>query len=111
MLHRSALPSCASATSYPPPPPQDAAQRDKLVSELKRELKRLQRLRESVRSWLTSNDVFNPAPLEGARRAVEVCMETFRGLERELKTKPFGHAGLARDDSDPRIGAPPTTHV
>jgi CCR4-NOT transcription complex subunit 3 len=69
---------------------------------LKRDLKKLQRLRETVRGWLASGEVKgDDTALQDARKAIERHMESFKILEREMKTKAFSTAGLSREETDP----------
>lgn len=83
----------------------DASQRDKIICELKRDLKKLQRLRETVRGWAAGGDVKDHTPLQDARRNVEREMERFKLLEKEIKTKAFSSEGLKRDMNDPLTAA------
>lgn len=46
-------------------------QKEKHESDLKREIKKLQRLREQIKTWIGQNDVKNKAPLLEARQNVE----------------------------------------
>ena len=71
-----------------------AAQRDKFQSELKREIKKLQRFRDEVMKWMSSSDIKDKAPLAETRRRIEIEMERFKAFEREAKTKPFSVMGL-----------------
>lgn len=53
---------------------QNASQKDKLESALKKEIKKLQRSRDMIKSWATLNDVKDKKPLMEKRRAIEtVC--------------------------------------
>ena len=66
---------------------------------LKKELKKLQRVRDQVRGWIASPDNVckeKTDELERARRDIEVEMERFREFERESKTKAFSKAGLKK---------------
>lgn len=47
------------------------AQREKLETELKKELKKLQRLREQVRTWIQSNEKIDKTILGEYRRKIE----------------------------------------
>ena len=49
----------------------NASQRDKLVDNLKKECKKLQRLRDSIKSWATSNEVKDKGPLQEKRELIE----------------------------------------
>lgn len=46
-------------------------QKDKLENDLKKEIKRLQRFREQIKTWLGSNEVKDKAILEDAKSAIE----------------------------------------
>ncbi len=47
------------------------AQKEKLEDNLKREIKKLQRLRDQIKTWAASNDVKDKAPLLEHRRLIE----------------------------------------
>jgi CCR4-NOT transcription complex subunit 3 len=69
-------------------------QRDKTQNDLKREIKKLQRLREEIMKFVSNNDVKDKQPLLEFRRKIELEMERFKTFEREQKTKPFSFQGL-----------------
>ena len=53
-------------------------QKDKHEADLKRDIKKLQRLREQVKAWISGNEVKNKAPLQDARKRIEtVRVEPF----------------------------------
>ena len=55
------------------------AQKEKLEDQLKREIKKLQRLRDQIKTWAASNDIKDKAPLLEQRRLIEtVCIPTER---------------------------------
>ncbi|CAI7613962.1 unnamed protein product [Penicillium bialowiezense] len=70
-------------------------QRDKLEDHLKREIKKLQRFRDQIKSWAAGNEVKDKAPLIEQRKAIEVCMEQFKAVEKEMKTKAYSKEGLS----------------
>ena len=72
--------------------------------DLKKEIKKLQRFRDQVKTWAGSNDVKDKSPLLEARRRIEEKMESFKVVEKETKTKAFSKEGLmaARDRKDPK---------
>jgi hypothetical protein len=47
------------------------AQKEKLEDNLKREIKKLQRLRDQIKTWAASNDIKDKAPLLEQRRLIE----------------------------------------
>lgn len=49
----------------------NAAQRDKLEDNLKREIKKLQRFRDQIKSWAAGNEVKDKGPLLEQRRNIE----------------------------------------
>jgi CCR4-NOT transcriptional regulation complex NOT5 subunit len=49
-------------------------QKEKYETELKKEIKKLQRLREQIKTWQNSNDIKDKKPLQEARKNIEqVC--------------------------------------
>ncbi|KAJ5162120.1 CCR4-NOT transcription complex subunit 3 [Penicillium capsulatum] len=70
-------------------------QRDKLEDNLKREIKKLQRFRDQIKSWAAGNEVKDKAPLIEQRKAIETCMEQFKAVEKEMKTKAYSKEGLS----------------
>ena len=72
--------------------------------DLKKEIKKLQRFRDQVKTWAGSNDIKDKSPLLEARRRIEEKMESFKVVEKETKTKAFSKEGLmaARDRKDPK---------
>ncbi|KAI0990469.1 hypothetical protein GJ496_005476 [Pomphorhynchus laevis] len=69
-------------------------QKEKHEQELKKEIKKLQRLRDQIKTWLTSNDIKDKSALIEARRKIENLMERFKIVERETKTKAYSKEGL-----------------
>ena len=69
-------------------------QKEKYEGELKKEIKKLQRMRDQIKAWATSNDVKDKKPLQEARKKIEAQMEKFKVIERETKAKPFSKEGL-----------------
>ena len=49
----------------------NASQRDKLVDQIKKECKKLQRLRDQIKAWGTGNEVKDKAPLLERRELIE----------------------------------------
>mmetsp|Transcript_65003 Transcript_65003/g.153629 ORF Transcript_65003/g.153629 Transcript_65003/m.153629 type:complete len:588 (+) Transcript_65003:41-1804(+) len=78
------------------------AQKEKFEGELKREIKKLQRLRESIKSWIANDQVKDKQPLIDARKAIENDMERFKYCEKETKTKAYSKEGLAQQ---PKLGS------
>ncbi|KAK3937398.1 Not1 N-terminal domain, CCR4-Not complex component-domain-containing protein [Diplogelasinospora grovesii] len=71
------------------------AQKDKLEDQLKREIKKLQRLRDQIKTWAASNDIKDKAPLLEQRRLIETQMEKFKAVEKAMKTKAYSKEGLS----------------
>lgn len=65
------------------------------MTDLKKEIKKLQRFREDTMKWFTNPEVKDKSALIEARRSIEIEMERFKAFERESKTKPFSMMGLA----------------
>ncbi|GMG55895.1 unnamed protein product [Ambrosiozyma monospora] len=72
-----------------------AAQKDKLESDLKKEIKKLQRFREQVKNWQATNDIKDKDRLLDYRRQVEIAMEKYKVIEKESKTKAYSDQSLA----------------
>lgn len=71
------------------------AQKEKLEDNLKREIKKLQRLRDQIKTWAASNDIKDKGPLIEQRRLIETRMEKFKAVEKTMKTKAFSKEGLS----------------
>lgn len=82
----------------------DSAQATKLTDTLKRDLKKLQKLRDSVRGWLAEGSCpGKEQQLIAGREEVESCMMLFKDIEKSVKIKPFSRAALDKDDVDPLL--------
>lgn len=70
-------------------------QKDKLELDLKKEIKRLQRLRDSLKQWLADASIkLDKGPLQESRSRIEHAMDQFKELERLSKIKQFLNEGL-----------------
>jgi CCR4-NOT transcription complex subunit 3 len=69
-------------------------QKEKHENDMKKEIKKLQRLREQIKSWVSSNEIKNKSPLVDARKRIEAEMEKFKNYEKESKTKAYSKEGL-----------------
>lgn len=74
------------------------SQKEKYEVELKKEIKKLQRLRDQIKSWISGSEVKDKDGLLEYRRLIETKMEAFKIVEKETKTKTFSKEGLARQD-------------
>ncbi|KDE09269.1 hypothetical protein MVLG_00587 [Microbotryum lychnidis-dioicae p1A1 Lamole] len=70
-------------------------QKEKLEVDLKSQIKKLQRLRDQIKTWMTSNDIKDKQPLIDNRKLIETQMERFKACEKEMKTKAFSKEGLS----------------
>ncbi|CAG9575205.1 conserved hypothetical protein [Leishmania major strain Friedlin] len=73
----------------------NASAKERLEGDLKRELKKLQRHREAMKSFMQNDDYKEKMKMQVSRKKIEERMETFRAIEREMKTKAFSNEGLA----------------
>ncbi|CAM0142711.1 general negative regulator of transcription subunit 5 [Umbelopsis sp. WA50703] len=71
-------------------------QKEKCESDLKKEIKKLQRLRDQIKSWLSMNEIKDKSALMENRKLIEQQMERFKVIEREMKTKAFSKEGLSQ---------------
>ncbi|KAJ3193317.1 hypothetical protein HK101_005038 [Irineochytrium annulatum] len=72
----------------------NAAQKEKFENDLKKEIKKLQRYRDQIKTWISSNDIKDKRALLENRKLIETQMERFKACEKELKTKAFSKEGL-----------------
>ncbi|KAI0091948.1 Not1 N-terminal domain, CCR4-Not complex component-domain-containing protein [Irpex rosettiformis] len=71
-------------------------QKEKLETDLKTQIKKLQRLRDQIKTWITGNDIKDKSALLDTRRLIETQMEKFKACEKEMKTKAFSKEGLTQ---------------
>ncbi|TPX61826.1 hypothetical protein PhCBS80983_g00794 [Powellomyces hirtus] len=80
------------------------AQKEKYEGDLKKEIKKLQRLRDQIRTWLSSSEIKDKRNLEDNRRLIEEQMERFKAAEKALKLKAFSKEGLLQPQKyDPEV--------
>nr|XP_009398515.1 PREDICTED: CCR4-NOT transcription complex subunit 3 isoform X1 [Musa acuminata subsp. malaccensis]XP_009398516.1 PREDICTED: CCR4-NOT transcription complex subunit 3 isoform X1 [Musa acuminata subsp. malaccensis]XP_018680720.1 PREDICTED: CCR4-NOT transcription complex subunit 3 isoform X1 [Musa acuminata subsp. malaccensis] len=89
---------------------ENANQKEKFEADLKKEIKKLQRYRDQIKTWLQSNEIkdkkvnasYEQALLD-ARKLIEREMERFKVCEKETKTKAFSKEGLGQQPkTDPK---------
>ncbi|PVU97430.1 hypothetical protein BB561_000534 [Smittium simulii] len=77
--------------------------KDKHEADLKKEIKKLQRLRDQIKSWIQSSEVKEKSELIHHRKLIEKQMERFKAIEKEMKTKAYSKEGLSQSTKlDPR---------
>merc|ERR1712083_584385 len=69
-------------------------QKEKYEEDLKKEIKKLQRLRDQIKTWIASPDIKDKSILMEKRKLIEMQMERFKVVERETKTKAYSKEGL-----------------
>ncbi|XP_050429834.1 CCR4-NOT transcription complex subunit 3 isoform X1 [Adelges cooleyi] len=69
-------------------------QKEKYEADLKKEIKKLQRLRDQIKSWIASAEIKDKSSLLDYRKLIETQMERFKVVERETKTKAYSKEGL-----------------
>ncbi|KAI9488109.1 Not1 N-terminal domain, CCR4-Not complex component-domain-containing protein [Zychaea mexicana] len=78
-------------------------QKEKYEQDLKKEIKKLQRLRDQIKTWLSSNEIKDKRSLLDNRKLIESQMERFKAIEKEMKTKAYSKEGLLQKEKmDPR---------
>lgn len=76
--------------------------KDKLENDLKREVKKLQKLREQIKVWQAQSEVKDKERLLEYRRSVEVAMEKYKVVEKGSKVKAYSNMSLkAGGELDP----------
>ncbi|KAF8043587.1 hypothetical protein BT93_A1802 [Corymbia citriodora subsp. variegata] len=81
----------------------NANQKEKFEAELKKEIKKLQRYRDQIKTWIQSSEIKDKKALVDARKLIEREMERFKVCEKETKTKAFSKEGLGQQPkTDPK---------
>eukprot|EP00268_Persea_americana_P006729 TRINITY_DN1241_c0_g3_i4.p1 TRINITY_DN1241_c0_g3~~TRINITY_DN1241_c0_g3_i4.p1 ORF type:complete len:912 (-),score=220.90 TRINITY_DN1241_c0_g3_i4:1250-3985(-) len=89
---------------------ENANQKEKFEADLKKEIKKLQRYRDQIKTWIQSSEIkdkkvsasYEQALLD-ARKIIEREMERFKVCEKETKTKAFSKEGLGQQPkTDPK---------
>lgn len=71
------------------------SQKEKLESDLKKEIKKLQRLRDQLKQWLGDSSIkLDKNLLQDNRTKIEHAMDQFKDLEKSSKIKQFSNEGL-----------------
>lgn len=70
------------------------SQKEKLEDSLKKEIKKLQRSRDQIKTWATMGEIKDKKPLLDKRKLIETQMERFKAVEKEMKTKAYSKEGL-----------------
>ncbi|KAK8546000.1 hypothetical protein V6N13_067241 [Hibiscus sabdariffa] len=85
-------------------------QKEKFEADLKKEIKKLQRYRDQIKTWIQSSEIKDKKisasyeqALVDARKQIEREMERFKICEKETKTKAFSKEGLGQQPkTDPK---------
>ncbi|KAL6181360.1 hypothetical protein ACLB2K_048015 [Fragaria x ananassa] len=88
----------------------NANQKEKFEADLKKEIKKLQRYRDQIKTWIQSSEIKDKkvsasyeSALVDARKQIEREMERFKICEKETKTKAFSKEGLGQQPkTDPK---------
>ncbi|XP_054811066.1 uncharacterized protein LOC129312447 isoform X2 [Prosopis cineraria] len=88
----------------------NANQKEKFEADLKKEIKKLQRYRDQIKTWIQSSEIKDKKvsasyeqALVDARKTIEREMERFKVCEKETKTKAFSKEGLGQQPkTDPK---------
>uniref|UniRef100_H3H0Y8 CCR4-Not complex component Not N-terminal domain-containing protein n=1 Tax=Phytophthora ramorum TaxID=164328 RepID=H3H0Y8_PHYRM len=87
-------------------------QKEKHEADLKKEIKKLQRFRDQIKTWIGNSDVKDKRPLVETRKLIEQKMEEFKVCEKETKTKAYSKEGLAQVERlDPEQQARQESHA
>ncbi|KAJ1967067.1 general negative regulator of transcription subunit 5 [Dimargaris xerosporica] len=74
----------------------NANHKEKYEQDLKKEIKKLQRHRDQIKTWIASSDIKDKRELLENRRNIEKKMEAFKACEKEMKTKAYSKEGLSQ---------------
>eukprot|EP00756_Hemistasia_phaeocysticola_P011352 Hpha_TRINITY_DN15110_c4_g4::TRINITY_DN15110_c4_g4_i1::g.127169::m.127169/K12580/CNOT3, NOT3; CCR4-NOT transcription complex subunit 3 len=69
--------------------------KERFQSDLKTEIKKLQRLRDQIKTWQGMPEIRDKRAIDEARRNIEVKMEQFKACERDAKIKTYSKVGLS----------------
>ncbi|KAK5164800.1 general negative regulator of transcription subunit 5 [Saxophila tyrrhenica] len=72
----------------------NASQKEKQEDALKKEIKKLQRSRDKIKTWAAMAEIKDKKPLFDKRKQIESRMETFKAVEKDMKTKTYSKEGL-----------------
>ena len=74
----------------------NANQKEKYEADLKKEIKKLQRYRDQIKTWATNSDIKDKRPLTDARRNIEtVCtLHRVRGKSLTMRPSAAGNGAL-----------------
>ncbi|XP_015417140.1 PREDICTED: CCR4-NOT transcription complex subunit 3 [Myotis davidii] len=72
----------------------NANQKEKYEADLKKEIKKLQRLRDQIKTWVASNEIKDKRQLIDNRKLIETRRGGVKVVERETKTKAYSKEGL-----------------
>lgn len=79
-------------------------QKEKLEENLKAQIKKLQRDRNQLSSWIAEKSVKDKDLLMEGKSKIEALMDHFKDFERESKMKRFSQVGLNKEDrADPEV--------
>eukprot|EP00976_Prorocentrum_cordatum_P113095 1195645-Prorocentrum_minimum.AAC.6 len=82
---------------------ENSNQKEKFEADLKKEIKKLQRYRDQIKTWSANSDIKDKKQLLDARKLIEREMERFKVCEKETKTKAFSKEGLGQQPkTDPK---------
>ena len=81
------------------------AMKERYEQEMKKEIKKLQRIRDYFRQAIGNPEVKEKNKADEARKRVEQEMENFRELERELKRKAYSKRTLQHRSKKSRLHA------
>lgn len=73
------------------------SQREKLESDLKKEIKKLQKFRDQIKNWQGNDSLeatIAPQKLQEHRRLVEEAMECYKEVEKSSKMKSFSNQSI-----------------
>lgn len=79
--------------------------KERYEQEMKKEIKKLQRIRDYFRQAIGNPEVKEKQKADEARKRVEQEMENFRELERELKRKAYSKRTLQHGSKKSRARA------
>lgn len=65
----------------------NATQKDKLETDLKTQIKKLQRMRDTIKAWINSSDIKDKSALTESRKLIEAVSQCFRPCPPDVSTE------------------------
>jgi len=100
--------AAAAAAAASPPSATALAARERVDGEIKKRLRKLQRLRDQIRTWIGSAEIKVKKPLQDARKAIEAAVDRHKTEREAAGGLGAGGLGAGGDPRRARYASDPT---